>query len=85
MTSAHSEMGQMAVCNQNLTLGALCSYSMLSVLVGSLFKKVGIFLTTLILLWFDSLMMVRCRLKYVGMFIVIQHNIEGTILCILFL
>jgi hypothetical protein len=39
-------MGQMAVCCQNLTLGALSSYSMLSVLVGALFKKFGLFLDT---------------------------------------
>jgi len=39
-TSAHSETGQMAVCCQNLRLGAL------SVLVGTLFKKFGLFLNT---------------------------------------
>ena len=44
MTNAHSETGQMAVCCQNLTLGALSSHSMLSVLVGTLFKKFGLFL-----------------------------------------
>jgi hypothetical protein len=38
-TNAHSEMGQMAVCCQNLTLGVLSSRSALSVLVGALFKK----------------------------------------------
>jgi len=43
-TYAHSETGQMAVCCQNLVLGALCSHSTLSVLVGALFKKFGIFL-----------------------------------------
>jgi len=45
-TNAHSEMGQMAVCCQNLTLGALSSRSTLSVLVGALFKKFGLFLNT---------------------------------------
>jgi hypothetical protein len=45
-TNAHSETGQMAVCCQNLTLGALSSRSALSVLVGALFKKFGIFLNT---------------------------------------
>jgi hypothetical protein len=36
----------MAVYFQNLTLGALSSRSALSVLVGALFKKFGIFLNT---------------------------------------
>jgi hypothetical protein len=45
-TNAHSEMGQMAVCCQNLPLGALSSRSAPSVLVGELFKKFGIFLNT---------------------------------------
>jgi len=44
MTNAHSETGQMAVCCQNLMLGALSSHSILSVLVGALFKKFGLFL-----------------------------------------
>jgi 5-formaminoimidazole-4-carboxamide-1-beta-D-ribofuranosyl 5'-monophosphate synthetase len=44
MTNAHSKTGQMAVCFQNLTLGALSSHSALSVLVGALFKKYGLFL-----------------------------------------
>jgi len=34
----------MAVCCQNLTLGALSCHSALSVLVGALFKKFGLFL-----------------------------------------
>jgi len=42
MTNAHSEMGQMAVCSQNLTLDALISRNALSVLVGALFKKFGL-------------------------------------------
>jgi hypothetical protein len=36
----------MTVCYQNLTLGALSSRSALSVLVGALFKKFGLFLNT---------------------------------------
>jgi len=44
MTNAHSETGQMAVCFQNLTLGVLSSHSALSVLVGVVFKKFGLFL-----------------------------------------
>jgi hypothetical protein len=36
----------MAVCCQNLTLGALSSRSALSVLVDALFKKFGLFLNT---------------------------------------
>jgi hypothetical protein len=36
----------MAVCCQNLTLGALSSRSALSMLVGALFKKFGVFLNT---------------------------------------
>ena len=45
-TNAHTETGQMAVCCQNLTLGALNSRSALSVLVGALFKKFGLVLKT---------------------------------------
>jgi hypothetical protein len=45
-TNAHSETGQMAVCCQNLTLGAFSNRSTLSVLVGALFKKFGLFLNT---------------------------------------
>jgi len=44
MTIAHSETGQMAVCYQNLTQGALSSHSVLSMLVGALFKKFCLFL-----------------------------------------
>ena len=44
--NAHSETRQMAVCCQNLTLGAFISHSALSVLVGALFKKFGLFLNT---------------------------------------
>jgi hypothetical protein len=36
----------MAVCSQNLTLGALSSRNALSVLVGALFEKFGLFLNT---------------------------------------
>ena len=46
MANAHSETGQMAVYRQNLTLGAPSSRSALSVLVGALFKKFGLFLNT---------------------------------------
>ena len=46
MTIAYSETGQMAVCCQNLTLGAFSSCSTLSMLVGALFKKFGFFLNT---------------------------------------
>ena len=45
-TNAHNETGQMAVCCQNLTLGALSSRSALAMLVGALFKKFGLFLNT---------------------------------------
>jgi uncharacterized integral membrane protein len=45
-TNAHSETGQMAVCCQNLPLGALSIRSALSLLVGELFKKFGLFLNT---------------------------------------
>jgi hypothetical protein len=43
-TNHHIETGQRAVCCQNLTLGALSSRSALSVRVGALFKKFGLFL-----------------------------------------
>jgi len=45
-TNAHSETEQMAVWCKNLTLGALSSRSALSALVGTLFKKFGLFLNT---------------------------------------
>jgi hypothetical protein len=44
LSCAHSETGQMAVCCQNLTLGALSSRSAFCMLVGALFKKFGLFL-----------------------------------------
>jgi hypothetical protein len=40
MTNAHSKMGQMAVCCQNLLLDVLSSHKALSVLVGVLFKRI---------------------------------------------
>ena len=46
MNNARSRMGQLAVCCQNLTLGALSSRRALSVVVGALFKKFGLFLNT---------------------------------------
>jgi hypothetical protein len=45
-TNAHSEMGKMAVCCQNLLLDVLSSHSTLSMLVVVLFKKFGLFLDT---------------------------------------
>jgi len=43
-TNADSETGKMAVCCENLTLGVLSRCSSLSLLVGALFKKYGLFL-----------------------------------------
>ena len=40
---AHSETGQIVICCKNFTLGALRSRSALSVLVGALFEKFGLF------------------------------------------
>ena len=40
MTNAHNEMGQIAVCCQNLMLGALSSISALSILVWRAIYKV---------------------------------------------
>ena len=45
-TNVHSETGQMAVCCQNLPLGALSSRNAPSMLVGALFEKFGLFLNT---------------------------------------
>jgi hypothetical protein len=45
-TNAHSETGQMAVCCQNLPLGALSSRSAPSLLVDELLKTFGLFLKT---------------------------------------
>jgi hypothetical protein len=50
-TNAHGETGQMVVCCQNLMLGVLSSRSALSVLVGALFKKFGLFLNTPSYVW----------------------------------
>jgi hypothetical protein len=44
--NAQRETGKMAVCCQNLTLGALSSLSAPCVMVGALFKKFGLFLNT---------------------------------------
>jgi len=44
MINAHSLKGQMAVCCQNLALGAVSSRSTLFLLVGALFKKFDLFL-----------------------------------------
>jgi hypothetical protein len=41
--NAHSKTEQMAVCCQNMTLGVFSSRSALSMLVGALFKKFGVF------------------------------------------
>jgi hypothetical protein len=38
----------MAVCCQSLTLGAINRHSALSVLIGALFKKFGLFLNTIV-------------------------------------
>jgi len=43
-TNGHSETRQMAVCCQNLPLGALSSRSALPVPFGALFKKFGLYL-----------------------------------------
>jgi hypothetical protein len=43
MNNAHSEIGQMTICCQTLTLGTLGSCSALSMLIGALFKKFSIF------------------------------------------
>jgi hypothetical protein len=42
-------MGQMAVCCQNLILGVLSSRSVLSMLVGPLFIKFGLFFNRVVL------------------------------------
>jgi hypothetical protein len=47
-TNAHSETGQIAICFQNLKLGALSSRSTLYLLVGELFKKFGLFLNRVV-------------------------------------
>jgi hypothetical protein len=52
-TNVHSETGQMAACCQNLALGALSSRSALSLLVGALFKKFGLFLIRVVCTTFN--------------------------------
>jgi hypothetical protein len=46
MTNAHSETGQMTVCHKNLMLSVLSSRSTISVLVGTVFKEIDLFLNT---------------------------------------
>jgi len=58
-TNAHSETGQMAVCCQNLTLGAPNSCNAYSLLVGALFKKFGLFLNKPLI----SLLWARCKVS----------------------
>jgi hypothetical protein len=48
-TNDHNETGQMAVCCQNLTLGAHSTRNALSVLVGASFKNFGLFLNRIVL------------------------------------
>jgi len=47
-------MGQIAVCCQNLILGALSSCSALSMLIGTLFKKFRFFLNTPRMLYVET-------------------------------
>jgi hypothetical protein len=60
-------MGQLAVCCQNLTLGVLNSRSTLSLLVGALFKKFGLFLNTVVLQTFLVHRTVHCSFAYLQM------------------
>ena len=60
-TNAHSEMGQMAVSSQNVMLVVLSSHSMLSVLVGALFKKFGLFLNTPRILYIPHIMLRKLK------------------------
>jgi len=50
-TTAHIETRQTAFCCRNLTLGKFGSRSALSMLVGALFKKFGLFLNTPLILY----------------------------------
>jgi len=56
-TNTHSETGQIAICSQTMTLGALSSRSALSMLVGALFKKFGLFLNNHLIYLFIYLFM----------------------------
>jgi len=71
-TNAHSETGEMAVCCQNLTIGALCNHSELSVLVGALFKKFGPFLNM------PRITVIRNQSKHVYFFQVMLFILLGT-------
>jgi hypothetical protein len=66
-TNAHSETGHMAVCCQNLTLDVLSGHSILSVLVGELFKKFGLFLNTPCTSWLGGLLISDIQ-KYLSIF-----------------
>ena len=63
-TNASSEMGQIAVCCQNLPLGALSSRSAPSLLFGELFKKFGLFLNTDLL--FHNLCLIKVHTVRIG-------------------
>jgi len=57
----------MAVCCQNLTLGALSSRSALSVLVGALFKKFCLFLNTpRVCLYINEYYVMRHTIRWTG-------------------
>ena len=68
-TNAHSETGQMAVCCQNLTLGARSSHSARYMLVGAQFEKFGLFLNT-------PLIMIQYSLLHVP---AVDHHLQAVI------
>jgi hypothetical protein len=64
MTNAHNETGKMAICCQNLMLGVLSSHSVLSVLVGALFRKFSRFEHALYVLKSDGCMLCSLNCFY---------------------
>jgi hypothetical protein len=68
---------EMAVCCQNLTLGALSSRSALSMLVGALFKKFNLFLTIPLFLTLTLKCLCHYLLITVASPFVSTHNVRS--------
>ena len=74
----------MAVCCQNLPLGALSSSSALSMLVGALFKKFGLFLNTGVYTYLYKYLLSRGKIGLRIWFSMQYTRVLGRLLCSLF-
>jgi len=66
----------MAVCCQNLPLGAISSRSALSMLVGELFKKFGLYLNTAV---FEKNIDILKFITIIVIYYFLFHNVVETI------